>query len=181
MGKLLHDRLTIFAQRNNFYSVNDFLSCRQTALTDCLWPALNSDTVSAEIRHRQSGGTGLNASDLVSYQHLMLDDIFDHVVMGSWLIPYTTHYNQVFIDITKDLLAMLGHSRDYHRVIEYASRALSLEPGIQDAYYWISIAAEATGNSMMKDRYDQMAREELPEEEYQKVQHLLEIRTHKEE
>ena len=33
----------------------------------------------------------------------------------------------------------------------------------------------------MKDRYDQMAREELPEEEYQKVQHLLEIRTHKEE
>jgi len=29
-----------------------------------------------------------------------------------------------------------------------------------------------------KDRYDQMAREELPEEEYQKVQHLLEIRTH---
>ena len=42
--------------------------------------------------------------------------------------------------------------------IEYASRALSLEPGIQDAYYWISIAAEATGNSMMKERYDQMAR-----------------------
>ena len=101
--------------------------------------------------------------------------------MGSWLIPYTTHYNQVFIDTTKDLLAMLGHSRDYHRVIEYASRALSLEPGIQDAYYWISIAAEATGNSMMKDWYDQMARDELPEEEYQKVQHLLEIRTHKEE
>ena len=100
----------------------------------------------------------------------MLDDIFDHVVMGSWLIPYTTHYNQVFIDITKDLLAMLGHSRDYHRVIEYASRALSLEPGIQDAYYWISIAAEATGNSMMKDRYNQMAKEELPEEEYLKVQ-----------
>lgn len=98
--------------------------------------------------------------------------------MGSWLIPYTTHYNQVFIDITRELLSMLGHSRDYHRVIEYASRALSLEPGIQDAYYWISIAAEATGNSMMKDRYDQMAREELAEEEYQKVQHLLEIRTH---
>ena len=42
----------------------------------------------------------------------------------------------------------------------------------------ISIAAEATGNSMMKDRYNQMAREELPEEEYQKVRHLLEIRTH---
>ena len=60
----------------------------------------------------------------------------------------------------------------------FVSRALSLEPGIPDAYYWISIAAEATGNSMMKDRYEQMAREELPEEEYQKVQHLLEIRTH---
>ena len=72
--------------------------------------------------------------------------------MGSWLIPYTTHYNQVFIDITRELLSMLGHSRDYHRVIEYASRALSLD--------------------------DQMAREELAEEEYQKVQHLLEIRTH---
>ena len=84
-------------------------------------------------------------------------------------------------DITRELLVMLGHSRDYHRVIEYASRALSLEPGIQDAYYWISIASEATGNSMMKDRYDQMARDELPEEEYQKVQHLLEIRTHKED
>ena len=76
-----------------------------------------------------------------------------------------------------ELDTMLGHSRDYHRVIEYASRALSLEPGIQDAYYWIFIAAEATGNSMMKDRYDQMARDELPEEEYLKVQHLLEIRT----
>ena len=78
-----------------------------------------------------------------------------------------------------DVLRQLpSHSRDYHRVIEYASRALSLEPGIQDAYYWISIAAEATGNSMMKERYDQMARDELSEEEYQKVQHLLEIRTH---
>jgi hypothetical protein len=55
--------------------------------------------------------------------------------MGSWLIPYTTHNNQVFIDITRELLVMLGHSRDYHRVIEYASRALSLEAGIQDAYY----------------------------------------------
>jgi hypothetical protein len=30
-------------------------------------------------------------------------------------------------------------------------------------------------------KYDQMARDELPEEEYQKVRHLLEIRTHKEE
>ena len=36
---------------------------------------------------------------------------------------------------------------------------------------------KATGNSMMKERYDQMARDELPEEEYLKVQHLLEIRT----
>ena len=98
--------------------------------------------------------------------------------MGSWLIPYTTHYNQVFIDIARELLTMLGHSRDYHRIIEYASRALSLEPGIQDAYYWISIAAEATGNSIMKERYDQMARDELAEEEYQKVQNLLALRTH---
>ena len=98
--------------------------------------------------------------------------------MGSWLIPYTTHYNQVFIDIARELLTMLGHSRDYHRIIEYASRALSLEPGIQDAYYWISIAAEATGNSIMKERYDQMARDELAEEEYQKVKNLLALRTH---
>lgn len=98
--------------------------------------------------------------------------------MGSWLIPYTTHYNQVFIDIARELLTMLGHSKDYHRVIEYASRALTLEPGIQDAYYWISIAAEATGNSIMKERYDQMARDELAEEEYQKVQNLLGLRTH---
>ena len=45
---------------------------------------------------------------------------------------------------------MLGHSRDYHRVIEYASRALSLEPGIQDAYYWISIAAESD-----REQYDE--------------------------
>ena len=35
--------------------------------------------------------------------------------------------------------------------------------------------AVVTGNSMMKDRYNQMAREVLPEEEYQRVQHLLEI------
>jgi hypothetical protein len=47
--------------------------------------------------------------------------------------------------------------------------------------YWISIAAEATGNSIMKDRYNQMAREELAEEEYQKVRHLLEIRAHPKE
>jgi hypothetical protein len=33
----------------------------------------------------------------------------------------------------------------------------------------------------MKDRYDQMAREELAEEEYQKVQRLLEIRAHPKE
>jgi hypothetical protein len=33
-------------------------------------------------------------------------------------------------------------------------------------------------DQQMKERYDQMARDELSEEEYQKVQHLLEIRTH---
>ena len=32
-------------------------------------------------------------------------------------------------------------------------------------FQWI-IEAEATGNSMMKERYDQMVREELPEEEF---------------
>ena len=111
MGKLLHDRLTIFAQRNNFYSVNDFLSCRQTALTDCLWPALNSDTVSAEIRHRQSGGTGLNASDLVSYQHLMLDDIFDHVVIDNpFLLLEAVH--QALLTDTVD------HAGDARRYLE---------------------------------------------------------------
>ena len=30
----------------------------------------------------------------------------------------------------------------------------------------------------MKERYDQMARDELAEEEYQKVQNLLALRTH---
>ena len=69
--------------------------------------------------------------------------------IGYWLIPYTTHYNQVFIDITRELLAMLGHSRDYHRVIEYASRALSLEPGIQDA---VSESAAPAGDTNTYNR-----------------------------
>jgi hypothetical protein len=62
-----------------------------------------------------------------------------------------------------------------------ASSFLFFEKPMNNSGYWISIAAEATGNSIMKDRYNQMAREELAEEEYQKVRHLLEIRAHPKE
>ena len=95
--------------------------------------------------------------------------------LGAWAIPYSTHYTQIFVDVTKELLAILGRQKDYHCVIEYGSKAIRKEPGIQDAYYWVILAAEKMGNGAMRELCLTTAREELTEEEYGKVIQLLNV------
>ena len=77
------------------------------------------------------------------------------------------------MDITKELLSILGHQKDYHCLIDYGSKAIRLEPGLQDAYYWVIIAAENLGNSATRERCLATARQELTDEEYEKLTHLL--------
>ena len=93
--------------------------------------------------------------------------------MGSWMIPFTSRYTQVFVDIAKELLAILGHQKDYRSLIEYGSEAIRREPGIQDAYYWVIVAAENIGNSATREKCLSTAEQELAEEEYDKLIHLL--------
>ena len=57
---------------------------------------------------------------------------------------------------------------------------LRLEPGIQDAYYWLIVASENMGNSMTAGSYDKMAQEQLSEEEYDRLQQVLALRAHPE-
>lgn len=96
--------------------------------------------------------------------------------IGAWLMPFSTHYEQIFISITRSLLSLLGHRRDYHAVMDYASKAIRLEPGILDAYYWIIRAGEHIGSNMVMERYDKMAHDELPDEEYEKLRLLLSLK-----
>ena len=56
---------------------------------------------------------------------------------GNWLMSYTTHYNQVFVDITTELLRTLAHHKDYRCIMDYAPMALEKEPGMREAYYWM--------------------------------------------
>ena len=85
--------------------------------------------------------------------------------MGSWMIPFTSTYNQIFVDITKELLSILGHQKDYHCLIDYGSKAIR--------YYWVIVAAENIGNSATRERCLATAKQELTEEEYDKLIHLL--------
>ena len=93
--------------------------------------------------------------------------------MESWMLPFTSTYSQIFVDITKELLSILGHQKDYHCLIDYGSKAIRLEPGIQDAYYWVIVAAENIGNSATRERCLATAKQELTEEEYDKLTRLL--------
>ena len=93
--------------------------------------------------------------------------------IGGWIIEHMTHYNQMFINIARELLAMLGHRRDYHCVVEYGAKAIRIEPGIQDAYYWMVLAANHIGNTAAREKSLAMAREELDEEEYEKLMQVL--------
>lgn len=93
--------------------------------------------------------------------------------LGAWAIPYATHYNQIFVDVTQELLAILGRQKDYHCIIEYGSKAIRMEPGIQDAYYWVIHAAEKIGNRATRDLCLATAKEELTEEEYAKLMQML--------
>lgn len=95
--------------------------------------------------------------------------------VGSWLYTYTSHYNQIFVDITTEMLQILGHHRDFRCILDFGPKALELEPGIQSAYYWIIIAADGMGNSVTKDKFLQKAEQELIEEEYEKLQQLLAV------
>ncbi len=95
--------------------------------------------------------------------------------LGGWVIPFATHYDQIFVDITRELLTTLGRQKDYHCIIEYGSRAIRMEPGIQDAYYWVIHAAEKIGNRTTRDLCLTTAKEELTEKEYAKLLEMLDV------
>lgn len=93
--------------------------------------------------------------------------------IGSWMIPFTSRYAQVFVDITKDLLSLLGQQKDYHCLLVYGPEAIRMDPGIQDAYYWVVIAADNIGSSATKERCLETAKAELVDEEYEKLMSML--------
>ena len=97
---------------------------------------------------------------------------------GSWLMTYSIHYNQVFVDITTDLLKTLGHQRDYRCIMDYAPLALEKEPGMQAAYYWMVLAAEGMGNSVAREKAMEKAKAELSSEEFGRLINLLEATGH---
>lgn len=97
---------------------------------------------------------------------------------GSWLMTYSIHYNQVFVDITTDLLKALGHQKDFRCIMDYAPMALEKEPGMQAAYYWMILAAEGMGNSIGRDKTLQRAKTELSFEEFSRLEKLLEATGH---
>lgn len=98
--------------------------------------------------------------------------------IGTWLYTYTTHYNQVYVDLTSALLTTLGHIKDYRCIMDYGPRALEIEPGILTAYYWIIIAADETGNSVAREKFLQKASEDLIDEENEKLKKLLALQNH---
>ena len=73
---------------------------------------------------------------------------------------------------------MLGHKKDYRTIMDYAPVALEKEPGMQAAYYWLVYAADETGNSIARDKAIENAKEELTEEEYERLAKLLETVGH---
>ena len=98
--------------------------------------------------------------------------------LGNWLMPYTVRYNQVFVDITTELLKILGHHKDYRCIMDYAPLALEREPGMQAAYYWIVVAADGMGNSVARESALEKAASELTKEEYSRLMTLLETTGH---
>ncbi len=100
------------------------------------------------------------------------------VSIGGWLLQYTVHYNQVFVDITTELLKMLGRRRDYRCIMDYAPVALEKEPGLQTAYFWTVLAADGIGNSIARDKALENAKEGLTDEEYEKLMTLLDTVGH---
>jgi hypothetical protein len=98
--------------------------------------------------------------------------------IGTLLYTYTSHYNQVYVDLTSALLTTLGHIKDYRCIMDYGPRALEIKPGILTAYYWIIIAADETGNSVAREKFLQKASEDLLDEENEKLMKLLALRNH---
>ena len=96
--------------------------------------------------------------------------------VGNWLLTYTSHYNQIFVDITTELLTLLGHRKDYRCIMDYGPPALEKEPGMQAAYYWVIVAADGIGNSVTKEKTFRQAEIELTEEEFEKLEQLLEVK-----
>ena len=92
---------------------------------------------------------------------------------GTWLMTYTLQYNQIFVDITTELLKILGHQKDFRCIMEYAPAALEKEPGMQAAYFWTVKAADGMGNSIGRVKALEAAKEALMDEEYDKLLLLL--------
>lgn len=98
--------------------------------------------------------------------------------VGGWLMTHTYHYNQLFVDVAKELLRLLGHRKDFHCIMEYAPVAIEKEPGMQEAYYWTVVASDEMGNGLARDNALARAKTELLDEEYEKLERLLTVNGH---
>lgn len=99
--------------------------------------------------------------------------VFAYDNSEDWVMPIATNYALVYVGVVNELLKILAEAKDYSEVVQYAARALEIEPGNMRAHYWRIFALYQTGATEMVAASLPMAKRSLTEEEYRDLIALL--------
>lgn len=83
-----------------------------------------------------------------------------------WLLPVSTHYNLRYIGVVRELFRVLSEQKDYHNIQKYAVKALAVDDGNVDAYYWLIYSMIKMDAFEMSHTQLDLAKNHLTEEEF---------------
>lgn len=99
--------------------------------------------------------------------------VFSSDNSADWVMPIATNYALIYVGVVNELLKILAESKDYSEVVQYAAKALEIEPGNMRAHYWRIFALYQSGATEMAAASLPMAKRSLTDEEYSELTTLL--------
>ncbi len=90
-----------------------------------------------------------------------------------WLIPYSSKYHMMYLEVVDKLMVLLNDGEDYKTLHDYAMRAIKIDPDSPVVIYWLVVALRKNGAIDMAKKHLESAKARLLEEEYRELEERL--------
>lgn len=90
-----------------------------------------------------------------------------------WLIPYSSKYHMMYLEVVDKLMVLLNDNEDYKSLHDYSMRAIKIDPDSPVVIYWLVVALRKNGAIEMAKKHLESAKARLLEEEYRDLEERL--------
>ncbi len=92
-----------------------------------------------------------------------------------WLIPYSSKYHMMYLEVVDKLMVLLNDSEDYKTLHDYSMGAIKIDPDSPVVIYWLVVALRKNGAIEMAKKHLESAKARLLEEEYRDLEERLRL------